>query len=57
VSKVAVLAGGSSIERQVSLYGALTGEQPLPGRDEAVTEVETDENVVPFRKTGEAGSG
>ena len=45
---------GEVIDEQVSLYGALTGEQRLPGR--APGETETSENVLPFRKSGEAGA-
>ncbi len=42
---------GKVIEEQVELYGALTGEVPLPPpRDEP-----KQPNVVPFRRTGEAG--
>jgi 2-aminoadipate transaminase len=48
---------GKVISEQVELYGALTGEQRLPGRAaEEVEEAETaEENVVPFRKAGEGG--
>jgi 2-aminoadipate transaminase len=45
---------GKVISEQVELYGALTGEQRLPGRADG-EEVEPEENVVPFRKAGEAG--
>src|SRR5205085_4323036 len=41
---------GEVIDEQVSLYGALTGEQRLPGR--APGETATSENVLPFRKSG-----
>ncbi|HEX5609997.1 MAG TPA: PLP-dependent aminotransferase family protein [Solirubrobacterales bacterium] len=48
---------GEVISEQVELYGALTGEQRLPARPAAEQEPpEVEENVVPFRKTGEAGS-
>ncbi|HEX8752752.1 MAG TPA: PLP-dependent aminotransferase family protein [Solirubrobacterales bacterium] len=49
---------GKVISEQVELYGALTGEQRLPARGEAEDQKRTegDENVVPFRKTGEAGA-
>jgi 2-aminoadipate transaminase len=47
---------GVVIEEQVQLYGALTGEQPLPGRGSGASETGSDENVLPFRKSGE-GSG
>ncbi|HVQ57484.1 MAG TPA: PLP-dependent aminotransferase family protein [Solirubrobacterales bacterium] len=50
---------GKVISEQVELYGALTGEQRLPQRPAAAPEAEpepSDENVLPFRKTGEAGS-
>jgi 2-aminoadipate transaminase len=40
---------GKVIAEQVELYGALTGEQPLPEPRE-----ESAPNVVPFRKAGEA---
>jgi 2-aminoadipate transaminase len=46
---------GEVIDEQVSLYGALTGEQRLPGRDSAA-EPGAGENVLPFRKSGEAGA-
>ncbi len=48
---------GKVISEQVELYGALTGEQRLPERPSGATEEETadEENVVPFRKSGEAG--
>jgi 2-aminoadipate transaminase len=45
---------GKVISEQVELYGALTGEHRLPGRA-AEGEASIDENVVPFRKAGEAG--
>jgi 2-aminoadipate transaminase len=45
---------GAVIEEQVELYGALTGEQPLPGRATAGGDSQGDENVVPFRKGAEA---
>jgi 2-aminoadipate transaminase len=45
---------GKVISEQVELYGALTGEHRLPGRAE-VEEEAGEENVVPFRKAGEAG--
>jgi 2-aminoadipate transaminase len=48
---------GKTIEEQVGLYGALTGEQPAaagPGRQEEPAEA--DSTVVPFRKTGEGGA-
>jgi 2-aminoadipate transaminase len=41
---------GKVIAEQVELYGALTGEQPLPEPEE-----EKSPNVLPFRKAGEAG--
>jgi 2-aminoadipate transaminase len=41
---------GKVIAEQVELYGALTGEQPLPEAEE-----EKAPNVLPFRKAGEAG--
>jgi 2-aminoadipate transaminase len=50
---------GKVISEQVELYGALTGEQRLPARPEAAAEAEpaeSEENVLPFRKSGEAGS-
>ncbi|HEX6667470.1 MAG TPA: PLP-dependent aminotransferase family protein [Solirubrobacterales bacterium] len=50
---------GKVISEQVELYGALTGEQRLPQRPAAASEAEpesSDENVLPFRKAGEAGS-
>lgn len=51
---------GEVIGEQVELYGALTGERRLPARpaDEAAVEGEAaaDENVLPFRKSGE-GAG
>jgi 2-aminoadipate transaminase len=44
---------GKVIAEQVELYGALTGDvQPVAARSEGGGEAE---NVVPFRKTGEAG--
>lgn len=49
---------GEVIAEQVELYGALTGEAPLPRQPAAeppAGEAE-EENVVPFRKAGEAGS-
>jgi 2-aminoadipate transaminase len=39
---------GKVIAEQVELYGALTGEQPLPEPRQ-----ESAPNVVPFRKAGE----
>jgi 2-aminoadipate transaminase len=50
---------GKVISEQVELYGALTGEQPLPreaAKPEESSEAEEEpaENVVPFRKAGEA---
>jgi 2-aminoadipate transaminase len=45
---------GEVISEQVSLYGALTGEQPLPERSEAAAGNEAEENVLPFRKGAEA---
>jgi 2-aminoadipate transaminase len=50
---------GKVISEQVELYGALTGEQRLPRRGEVAGEpgrAGADENVVPFRKSGEAGA-
>jgi len=48
---------GKVISEQVELYGALTGEQRLPRRGEVAAEpAEAEENVLPFRKSGEAGS-
>lgn len=50
---------GKVISEQVELYGALTGEQRLPQRGEGADEpepAEADENVLPFRKSGEAGA-
>ena len=44
---------GAVIDEGVELYGALTGERRLPGRTPSAAE--TGENVVPFRKSGEAG--
>jgi 2-aminoadipate transaminase len=47
---------GKVISEQVELYGTLTGEQRLPGRAvEEAPEGTGEENVVPFRKAGEAG--
>ncbi len=48
---------GKVISEQVELYGALTGEQRLPGRPANADEQESgvEENVLPFRKSGEAG--
>jgi 2-aminoadipate transaminase len=46
---------GKVISEQVELYGALTGEQRLPERAGDAAPEQADENVVPFRKTGEAG--
>jgi 2-aminoadipate transaminase len=46
---------GEVIAEQVELYGALTGEQPLPARA-AAAEAPPEENVVPFRKTGEGSA-
>jgi 2-aminoadipate transaminase len=45
---------GKVIAEQVELYGALTGEPPLPRRDEVREDSGGD--VLPFRKTGEAGA-
>jgi 2-aminoadipate transaminase len=47
---------GKVISEQVELYSTLTGEQRLPDRagEEAPDDV-GEENVVPFRKAGEAG--
>jgi 2-aminoadipate transaminase len=45
---------GEVIDEQVSLYGAMTGEERMPGR--AAADEESGENVLPFRKSGEAGS-
>ena len=46
---------GKTIDEQVELYGALTGEQRLPvPRPEAAPPSE--ENVLPFRKSGEASA-
>jgi 2-aminoadipate transaminase len=45
---------GKVISEQIELYGALTGEHRVPGRA-AGEEAEPEENVVPFRKAGEAG--
>lgn len=46
---------GKTIDEQVELYGALTGEQRIPvPRPEAGPP--TEENVVPFRKSGEASA-
>jgi 2-aminoadipate transaminase len=52
---------GKVISEQVELYGALTGEQRLPQRpaaagEAATTEIQVEENVLPFRKSGEARS-
>jgi 2-aminoadipate transaminase len=44
---------GKVIAEQVELYGALTGEQPLPSREVPAA---ADENVVPFRKSGEGSA-
>jgi 2-aminoadipate transaminase len=48
---------GKVISEQVELYTTLTGEHRLPQRSsgDAGRELEAEENVVPFRKTGEAG--
>ena len=47
---------GKVISEQVELYGALTGEQRLPERPSGVTEESaSEENVLPFRKSGEGG--
>ncbi len=47
---------GKVIAEQVELYGALTGEQRLPGRASGVTEESgAEENVLPFRKRARAG--
>ncbi len=45
---------GEVIDDQVGLYGALTGEQRLPGREPAPGG--DGENVLPFRKSGEASA-
>jgi 2-aminoadipate transaminase len=49
---------GKVISEQVELYGALTGEQRMPAREDPgePKPAEGEENVVPFRKTGEAGA-
>ena len=50
---------GKVISEQVELYGALTGERRLPARPaegEAEASEAGEENVVPFRKSGEAGA-
>ncbi len=44
---------GKVIDEQVELYGALTGEHRLPSR-EPVEEKPAEENVVPFRRSGES---
>jgi 2-aminoadipate transaminase len=44
---------GKVISEQVELYGALTGEHRVPERP--AEEAAAEENVVPFRKAGEAG--
>ncbi len=44
---------GNVISEQVELYGALTGERPAAA---AAREEAGKANVLPFRKTGEAGS-
>ncbi len=47
---------GKVISEQVELYGALTGEQRLPERASGAAEQsDAEENVLPFRKSGEAG--
>jgi 2-aminoadipate transaminase len=48
---------GRVISEQVELYGALTGEHRLPERMAGPPEAGSagEENVVPFRKSGEAG--
>jgi 2-aminoadipate transaminase len=46
---------GKVISEQVELYGTLTGEQRLPERADDAAPEQADENVVPFRKAGEAG--
>jgi len=50
---------GEVIAEQVELYGALTGRPPATGRRAASERAESGEqrkeNVLPFRKTGEAG--
>jgi 2-aminoadipate transaminase len=47
---------GKVISEQVELYGALTGERRLPAQPSgAEDEVGAEENVLPFRKSGEAG--
>jgi 2-aminoadipate transaminase len=44
---------GKVVAEQVELYGALTGEHPVaPAPQDKAGEA----NVLPFRKTGEAGS-
>jgi 2-aminoadipate transaminase len=47
---------GKVIDEQVELYGALTGEHRLPSRDQIAAEEPAEENVVPFRRSGE-GAG
>lgn len=50
---------GEVIAEQVELYGALTGEASLPQRGGGGASADAEpeeENVVPFRKAGEAGS-
>jgi 2-aminoadipate transaminase len=46
---------GKVISEQVELYSTLTGEHRLPRPAEAEVEEGVEENVVPFRKAGEAG--
>jgi 2-aminoadipate transaminase len=47
---------GETIAEQVALYGALTGEQPLPvPRPEAAGD-EREENVLPFRRSREGSA-
>jgi 2-aminoadipate transaminase len=46
---------GKVISEQVELYSTLTGEQRLPERVDGGAEEVAEENVVPFRKAGEAG--
>jgi len=45
---------GKVIAEQVELYRTLTGEHALPAREQQASAAE--ENVLPFRKTGEAGA-
>jgi 2-aminoadipate transaminase len=46
---------GKVISEQVELYSTLTGEHRLPRPVEGEAEEGVEENVVPFRKAGEAG--